>query len=76
VPACIAFKQPISEAEIHRLFDTDKRGVVKLRDLKIVEEFAGDHGPPALHDYRSLLAGFGLASSQELNRDHRSRVIH
>ena len=36
VLACIAFKQPISQAEIDRLFDVDKRGlVVKLRDLKL-----------------------------------------
>ena len=32
VLACIAIKQPISQAEIDRLFDADKRGfVVKLR---------------------------------------------
>ena len=32
VLACIAFKQPICQAEIDRLFDADKRGlVVKLR---------------------------------------------
>ena len=37
VLACIAFKQPISQAEIDRLFDVDKRGlVVKLRDLRLV----------------------------------------
>jgi chromosome segregation and condensation protein ScpB len=42
VLACIAFRQPISQAEIDQLFDADKRGlVVKLRDLKLVEEFAG-----------------------------------
>lgn len=41
----IAFKQPISQAEIDRLFDADKRGlVVKLRDLKLLEEFAGADG--------------------------------
>ena len=45
VLACIAFKQPISQAEIDILFDADKRGlVVKLRDLKLVEEFAGADG--------------------------------
>jgi chromosome segregation and condensation protein ScpB len=39
VLACIAFRQPISQAEIDRLFDADKRGlVVKLRDLKLVED--------------------------------------
>ena len=51
VLACIAFKQPISQAEIDRLFDADKRGlVVKLRDLKLVEEFAGSRWPLALRD--------------------------
>jgi chromosome segregation and condensation protein ScpB len=45
VLACIAFRQPISQAEIDQLFDADKRGlVVKLRDLKLVEEFAGADG--------------------------------
>jgi chromosome segregation and condensation protein ScpB len=40
--ACIAFRQPISQAEIDRLFDADKRGlVVKLQDLKLVEELPG-----------------------------------
>ena len=39
VLACIAFRQPINQAEIDRLFDADKRGlVVKLRDLKLVED--------------------------------------
>ena len=43
--ACIAFKQPISQAEIDQLFEADKRAlVVKLRDLKLVEEFAGVDG--------------------------------
>jgi chromosome segregation and condensation protein ScpB len=42
VLACIAFKQLISQAEIDLLFDADKRGlVVTLRDLKLVQEFAG-----------------------------------
>jgi hypothetical protein len=45
VLACIAFKQPISQAEIDHLFDADKRGlVVTLRDLKLVEEFASSDG--------------------------------
>jgi chromosome segregation and condensation protein ScpB len=40
VLACIAFRQPISQAEIDRFFDADKRGlVVKLRDQNLVEEF-------------------------------------
>jgi chromosome segregation and condensation protein ScpB len=45
VLACIVFKQPISQAEIDRLFNADKRGfVVTLRDLKLVQEFAGSDG--------------------------------
>src|SRR4029077_18525587 len=45
VLACNAFKQPISQAEIDRIFNADKRGlVVKLRDLMLVEEFADDDG--------------------------------
>ena len=45
VLACIALRQPISQAEIDRFLDADKRGlVVKLRDLKLVEEFAGSDG--------------------------------
>jgi Segregation and condensation complex subunit ScpB len=59
VLACIAFKQPISQAEIDLLFDADKRGlVVKLRDLKLVEEFAGADGLVGL----SVLMGFEAAS--------------
>ena len=45
VLACVAFKQPISHAEVDQLFDADKRGhVVKLRDFKLVEEFEGADG--------------------------------
>ena len=68
VLACIAFKQPISQAEIDRLFDADKRGlVVKLRDLKLVEEFAGADGRLRFATTKEFLQRFGLASLQELN---------
>jgi len=67
VLACIAFKQPISQAEIHLLFDTDKRGlVVKLRDLKLVEEFAGTDGRLRFATTQAFLQRFGLDSLQEL----------
>jgi len=67
VLACVAFKQPISQAEIDQLFDTDKRGlVVKLRDLKLVEEFAGADGRLRFATTRTFLQRFGLASLQEL----------
>jgi segregation and condensation protein B len=68
VLACIAFRQPISQAEIDRLFDADKRGlVVKLRDLKLVEEFAGADGRLRFATTEAFLQRFGLASLQELS---------
>jgi chromosome segregation and condensation protein ScpB len=67
VLACIAFRQPISQAEIDRLFDADKRGlVVKLRDLKLVEEFAGADGRLRFATTEEFLQRFGLASVGEL----------
>ena len=58
--ACIAFKQPISQAETEIPFAADKRRLlVKLRDLKLVEEFAGSDG--RLHS----CSASGLASLQE-----------
>ena len=67
VLACIAFRQPISEAEIDRLFDADKRGlVVKLRDLKLVKEFAGADGRLRFATTEAFLQRFGLASLLEL----------
>ena len=67
VLACIAFRQPISQAEIDQLFDADKRGlVVKLRDLKLVEEFAGADGRLRFATTEAFLRRFGLASLGEL----------
>ena len=59
VLACIAFRQPISQPEIDRLFAADKRGlVVKLRDLKLVEEFAGADGRLRFATNGRILAAF------------------
>jgi chromosome segregation and condensation protein ScpB len=67
VLVCIGFRQPISEAEIDRLFDTDKRGlVVKLRDFGLVEEFAGSNGRSRFATIEAFLQRFGLASLSEL----------
>ncbi|HEY5705736.1 MAG TPA: SMC-Scp complex subunit ScpB [Terrimicrobiaceae bacterium] len=67
VLACIAFRQPVSQAEIDRLFHADKRGlVVKLRDLKLVEEFAGADGRLRFATTQAFLQRFGLTSLQEL----------
>jgi chromosome segregation and condensation protein ScpB len=67
VLACIAFKQPISQMEIDHLFDADKRGlVVTLRDLRLVEEFAGADGRLHFATTQTFLQRFGLASLQDL----------
>ena len=68
VLACIAFRQPISQTEIDRLFDADKRGlVVKLRDLKLVEEFAGADGRLRFATTEAFLQRFGLSSLQGID---------
>lgn len=65
--ACIAFRQPISQAEIDRLFDADKRGlVVKLQDLKLVEELPRADGHLRFATSEAFLQRFGLASLGEL----------
>jgi len=67
VLACIAYKQPISQSEIDHLFAADKRGlVVKLRDLRLVEEFAGADGRLRFATTEAFLQRFNLASLQEL----------
>jgi chromosome segregation and condensation protein ScpB len=67
VLACIAFKQPISQAEIDCIFNADKRSfVVMLRDLKLVEEFAGADGRLRFATTEAFLQHFGLASLGEL----------
>ena len=67
VLACIAFRQPISQAEIDQLFDADKRElVVRLRDLKLVEKFAGADGRLRFATTEAFLQRFGLASLGEL----------
>ncbi|HEY5779154.1 MAG TPA: SMC-Scp complex subunit ScpB [Terrimicrobiaceae bacterium] len=67
VLACVAFRQPVSQAEIDQLFDADKRGfVVKLRDLKLVEKFAEADGRLRFATTEAFLQRFGLASLREL----------
>ncbi len=63
----IAFKQPVTQAEIDQLFTTDKRGlVVKLRDLRLVTDFAGEDGRLRFATTEAFLQRFGLASLAEL----------
>ncbi len=72
-------KQSISQAEIDLLFDADKRGlVVTLRDLKLVEEFAGSDGRLRFATTQAFLQRFGLTRLSELTAtsfldDHREQ---
>lgn len=68
VLACIAFKQPISQGEIDLLFgEVDKRHLVaSLRQMELVEEFAGADGRLRFATTSKFLAQFGLTSAEEL----------
>ena len=68
VVSCIAFKQPISQAEIDLLFgDVDKRHVVNvLRESGLVEEFAGEGGRLQFVTTGKFLQRFGLESLDQL----------
>lgn len=72
VLACIAFKQPISQAEIDQLFAADKRGLVlKLRDLGLVADFAGDDGRLRFATTAAFLERFNLVSLEQLRAEMR-----
>ena len=72
VLACIAFKQPIGQAEIDRLFDADKRSLVaRLRELGLVEDFAGPDGRLRFVTTGAFLLRFGLASLEELRQPRK-----
>ena len=68
VVSCIAFKQPISQAEIDLLFGAvDKRHVVNvLRESGLVEEFVGAGGRLQFVTTGKFLRRFGLQSLDEL----------
>ena len=68
VLACIAFKQPVSQAEIDLLFgDVDKRHLVNgLREAKMVEDFVGPGGRLQFTTTGEFLRKFGITSPQEL----------
>lgn len=68
VLACIAFKQPVSQAEIDQLFDADKRHLVAvLRRMELVEEFAGPDGRLRFATTGRFLDRFGFAGLHELS---------
>lgn len=68
VLACIAFKQPISQAEIDQIFgDTDKRAIVaRLREMDLVTEFTGPGGRLQFATTETFLRHFRIASAGEL----------
>ena len=69
VLSCIAFKQPVSPGEIDQIFgDTDKRHLVSvLRQLELVEEFAGPDGRLRFATTGKFLDRFGLSSIDDLH---------
>jgi chromosome segregation and condensation protein ScpB len=69
VLSCIAFKQPVSQGEIDQIFgDTDKRHLVSvLRQLELVEEFAGPDGRLRFATTGKFLDRFGLSSIDDLH---------
>ena len=69
VLACIAFKQPLGQAEIDRYFGADKRGVVgRLREMGLVEEFTAEGGRLVFATTEAFLGKFGLSDLDELFR--------
>ena len=72
VLSCIAFKQPISQGEIDQIFgDTDKRHLVSvLRQLELVEEFAGPDGRLRFSTTGKFLSRFGLDRVEDLGKFH------
>ncbi len=70
VLSCIAFKQPISQAEIDQVFgDVDKRHFVSvLRQMDLVEEFAGADGRLRFATTGKFLTRFALKSLEDLNK--------
>lgn len=74
VLSCIAFKQPISLIGIEKYFGQDKRGhVVKLKEMKMVEEFAGDGGRLHYVTTEVFLRQFDLDSIESLEAKLRIR---
>lgn len=68
VLACVALKQPISQAEIDHLFGgADKRHLVfVLREAEMIEEFLDDRGRFRFATTGKFLRHFGLKSISEL----------
>jgi chromosome segregation and condensation protein ScpB len=68
VLACIAFKQPISQGEIDQIFgNVDKRHLVSvLRQMEMVEEFAGADGRLRFATTARFLERFELQSLEQL----------
>ncbi len=66
VLGCIAIKQPISQVQIDRVFNADKRGVVgRLREAGLIEEFAAEGGRLMFATTPRFLQKFDLQNLEE-----------
>ena len=70
VLACIAFKQPISQGDIAQIFgNVDKRHLVSvLRQMEMVEEFAGADGRLGFVTTGKFFEKFALHSTDQMVR--------
>ena len=68
VLSCVAFKQPVTQAEIDRIFgEVDKRHLMGLlRASGLIEEFAGADGRLRFATTGKFLERFGLGDLAEL----------
>jgi chromosome segregation and condensation protein ScpB len=78
VLACVAFKQPVSQSEIDRMFgNVDKRHLVfVLREAEMIEEFAGEDGRLRFATTGKFLRHFGLANVGELKAALQEAEAH
>ena len=74
VLACIAIKQPISQGEIDQVFgEVDKRHLVSvLRQMKMVEEFAGADRRLRFATTGRFLERYGVGSVEQLRAQMKS----
>lgn len=67
VLSCVAYKQPISQAEIDQIFAADKRpAMARLRELRLVEGFAGEDGRLRFATTGEFLRRFNLGGLEDL----------
>jgi chromosome segregation and condensation protein ScpB len=74
VLACIVFKQPVSKAEIDRLFAMDKRSIIeRLLHSHLVESKEGPEGRLRYSTTPDFLKTLGVGSVEDLKRQRGGR---